>query len=453
MAAVVAGCILAWPLPLWSQAALEFETRTIEADVVLWWARAMGDVNGNGAPDIFRLAGHDAKESEALVNQRVPSAGNTPRFHYICVDDQRGKWGDFDPPDWLRYFGLDAGDLTGNGFLDLVSGRYVYRNPGGDMTGPWRRTDLGANIDGMLLVDVTGKGRPDVIATALPNVYWCRPEDDTLTKWRRTLIGTVPKTGHVNGQGYAAADITGNGRPEILLSAADGIYAARIPANPEQTPWQWIRLVVRGSDEGFAVADMDGDGLSDLIGGDGPPGTENPTIVAWWKNPGTWTADWKRYDVGRTIHAVDRVVVADFNGNGLMDVAVSEERWPGKEPDAHLWLFEATLGAQPPFMRRLLVRQYSMNNLDAGDLDGDGHIDLVTCEHKGPHLRLQWWRNDGKGNFALHEIDRGKESHLGARLFDLNGNGSLDIVSHAWDHYKYLHVWRNDGAMKRGMME
>lgn len=267
-----------------------------------------------------------------------------------------------------------------------------------------------------------------------------------MTKWRRTLIGAVPKTGHVNGQGYGAADVTGDGRPEILLSAADGVYAARIPANPEQTPWQWLRLVGRGSDEGFAVVDVDGDGLADLIGGDGPPGTENPTIVAWWKNPGTWSGDWERHEVGRTVHAVDRVVVADFNGNGLMDVAVSEERWPGKEPDAHLWLFEATPGAEPPFTRRLLVRQYSMNNLDAGDLDGDGHIDLVTCEHKGPHLRLQWWRNDGKGNFVKHEIDRGKESHLGARLFDLNGNGRLDIVSHAWDHYKYLHLWRNDGV-------
>ncbi len=52
-------------------------------------------------------------------------------WRYIHADDKRAKWGDFDPPDWLRYFGLDAGDMDGDGDLDLVSGRYVYRNPGG----------------------------------------------------------------------------------------------------------------------------------------------------------------------------------------------------------------------------------------------------------------------------------------------------------------------------------
>jgi hypothetical protein len=206
-----------------------------------------------------------------------------------------------------------------------------------------------------------------------------------------------------------------------------------------------MRLVARGTDEGFAVADMDGDGDLDIMGGDGPPGEENPTVVACWENPGEWRGDWKRYEIGRTVHAVDRVLAGDFNGDGQTDVAGSEERWPGNEPDAHLWWFEATpAGPKAAFTRHLLIRQYSMNNLDAGDLDADGEIDLVTCEHKGPDLRLQWWRNKGAGNFALHEIDRGKEGHLGARLFDLDGDGDLDIVSHAWDNWKNLHLWRND---------
>jgi len=44
----------------------------------------------------------------------------------------------------------------------------------------------------------------------------------------------------------------------------------------------------------------------------------------------------------------------------------------------------------------------------------------------------------------MHEIDRGKESHLGARLFDLDADGDLDLVSHAWDRWQDLHLWRND---------
>jgi hypothetical protein len=47
------------------------------------------------------------------------------RWHYIHADAKRGKWGDADEPDWLRYFGLAMRDLTGDGMLDIVSGRYM----------------------------------------------------------------------------------------------------------------------------------------------------------------------------------------------------------------------------------------------------------------------------------------------------------------------------------------
>jgi hypothetical protein len=363
---------------------------------------------------------------------------------YVQVDSERGKWGDWNEPEWLRYFGIDAADMDGDGDRDLVSGRYVYRNPGEGMEA-WDRVDLGANVDGMLAVDVDGDAQADVIAQALPEVVWLEARDASLREWRRTVIGTLPKTGHNNGQGYGTGDLDGDGRPEVLLTAADGIYASRIPAEPSRGAWPWVRIVSRGTDEGFAVADMDGDGDADVVGGQGPPGGEEPTQVAWWANPGGLAPDWPEQAVGKTVHAVDRVVALDLNGDGRTDVAVSEERYPGEEPDANLWWFEAS-GAGPAgsFIRHHLVEQYSMNNLDAGDVDGDGDPDLVTSEHKGPHLRAQVFENDGGGTFTLREIDRGKECHLGMRLFDLDGDGDLDMVGPAWDAYRYLHLWRND---------
>ncbi len=94
--------------------------------------------------------------------------------------------------------------------------------------------------------------------------------------------------------------------------------------------------------------------------------------------------------------------------------------------------------------RHHIVTQYSMNNLDVADLDRDGDPDIVTCEHKGPAEQLQVWENDGSGNFNPHIIDKGKESHAGARLADLDRDGDMDIVSIAWNDFEYLHVWRND---------
>jgi len=381
----------------------------------------------------------------AVVAGPSPAAEAGEGWSYVEVDAARGKWGDFAEPEWLRYFGIDATDMDGDGDLDLVSGRYVYRNPGGDMEA-WERFDLGANVDGMVAVDVDGDALADVIAQALPEVVWLEAEDAGLQRWRRKVIGTLPKTGHNNGQGCGVSDLDGDGRPEVLLTAADGIYAARIPKDPAAGAWPWVRVVTRGTDEGFAVADMDGDGDADLVGGDGPPGDETPTAVAWWANPGSLEEGWCRHVVGETVHAVDRVVAVDLNADGWMDVAVSEERYPGKEPDAHLWWFEAVEDVAAAFTRHQLVEQYSMNNLDAGDVDGDGDLDLVTSEHKGPDLRAQVFENDGAGGFTLREIDRGKECHLGMRLWDLDGDGDLDIVGPAWDDYRFLHLWRNESS-------
>jgi hypothetical protein len=136
--------------------------------------------------------------------------------------------------------------------------------------------------------------------------------------------------------------------------------------------------------------------------------------------------------------------VADVNGDGRSDVVVCEERYPGLEPDGHIFWYEQPAEAAEKWQRHRVTTQYSINNLDLQDMDGDGDVDIVTNEHKGPALEVQIWYNDGQGNFTKDIIDTGKESHLGTQVYDMDGDGDLDIISAGWDRYQYVHLWRNE---------
>ncbi|RMH52401.1 MAG: VCBS repeat-containing protein [Bacteroidetes bacterium] len=374
-------------------------------------------------------------------------APEEPGWTYIQIDDQKGKWGDWDPPDWLRYFGLDMGDVDRDGDLDVLSGRYIYHNPGGTMEGTWPRTTLPENVDGLFILDVDGDAYADVIAQALPNLWWFEATDAAGTQWTGRVIGTVPATSHTNSQGFERGQLVPGGREEFVIAGDGDVYLFEIPDDPLHTPWPHRLVGANTSDEGIGLGDLDGDGDLDVVAGRRPDGEDEPMILVVFSNPGDASAPWAAQEIGISNHPIDRVEVADLNGDGRADIIVAEERWPGEEPDGNLFWYEQP--ASGVWIRHHIVTQYSMNNLDVADLDGDGDVDLITAEHKGPRLELQLWRNDGTGTFTKLVLDTGKENHLGTQLADLDGDGDLDLVGAGWDQYRFMHVWRNDTGTRK----
>lgn len=374
-------------------------------------------------------------------------------WSYIEIDSTKQMWGDWDQPDWLRYFGLDSGDVDNDGNMDIISGRYIYHNPGGAMEGVWKRTVLDDNVDGILFMEVDKDPYADIIAMALPDLFWYEAIDLEGTVYRRKKIGEVPATSHVNSQGFEKAQIIAGGLSEFVIAGNGDIYAVEIPVDdPFENDWKINMICQNTSDEGIGVGDIDGDGDLDIAAGRRPEGEEEPKILVWYENPGHINTLWKPIVVGESIHPIDRVEVVDLNGDGKTDIVVTEERYPGLEPDANFWWFsQNNLNS---WERNNIVTQYSINNLDITDFDKDGDIDLLTAEHKGEVLELQLWLNDGKGNFSKNILDTGKENHLGTQWVDLDADGDLDIIGAGWDQHKYMHVWRNDAikSLKSGMI-
>ena len=404
--------------------------------VEVWWNRTEP-----GAATAAAAAGPPATQSGAATDP--PFEG----FTYVQVDDDRDRFDDD-----TAFFGLAFGDLDGDGDDDIASGGYLYLDPGGDLTGEWARVDLseqvGTTVDAMLVVDVDGDEHADLIATALPDVWWLEA-DAGATSWSGRRVAEIPATPYPNGQGYRTGDLDGDGRPEIVLSAGVGeneVWYLSIPTDPAEGEWPAVRVTSHGSGEDLAIGDVDDDGDADIASADVHDGG---MYVAWFENAGDGEGDWERHRVGEfTGEYPDRVQLADLDGDGKLDIVVSEET-SGEEPNAHVvWYRQGDDVTSNEWDVHEITEQFTTNSLDAADVDGDGDVDLSTGEHRG-RLRVSLWENLGADAVGVvewreHVVDEGKESHLGARLWDLDHDGDLELVSIAWDEPQFLHLWVDD---------
>ena len=63
----------------------------------------------------------------------------------------------------------------------------------------------------------------------------------------------------------------------------------------------------------------------------------------------------------------------------------------------------------------------------AADIDGDGDNDVLSASFNDN--RVNWWENDGTGNFDEHVITTNAEGALCIFAADFNGDGAMDVLS------------------------
>jgi len=112
----------------------------------------------------------------------------------------------------------------------------------------------------------------------------------------------------------------------------------------------------------------------------------------------------------------ESAAIADINGDGLLDI-VSGENW-----------YEAPHWVKHHFRDILYTNNYidDLSTLPL-DVDGDGHIDLVTSGWFSK--KLAWWRNPGKtgARWEEHPIETGYPIEF-TFLVDLDNDGKAEEI-------------------------
>lgn len=124
-------------------------------------------------------------------------------------------------------------------------------------------------------------------------------------------------------------------------------------------------------------------------------------------------------------------VVADLNGDGIPDIVSPPPRLGGAR--LHVWIGDGKghFSAWPlQFIedgKADAAFSIDYGGVAVGDIDRDGHADIVSASHSGGLVSLF---GDGKGTFrVVHQgLPRRDFSSQAVALLDADGDGKLDIV-------------------------
>jgi hypothetical protein len=370
----------------------------------------------------------------------TPKEQSSPRFKVQRISDFYYSWG------------ADAADFNKDGYIDVVSGPYIYFGP--DYTyhkeiypaiavGPSKEF---TSINHQFTYDVNGDGWPDVITGwGSPTVY-INPGKES-RRW--SSYKPIPPT---QSETTIFTDIDKDGKPELVYGSQGQYKYAKPDAGKTWTEYNI-------SEKGYALAhgvgtgDINGDGRIDFVGTNG-----------WWEQPATLAKEtsWKYhpYPFGRYKNRASNVggalmAVYDANGDGLNDVVANLNvhgfglAWFEQKRDA---------SGNITFVRHMINDDYSQKSVGNvtfsqghgstfADVDGDGIMDYIVGKRHFTHLDnmfdpdsygppvLYWYRTvrnknaPGGAEFVPELIHNRSGAGSEITAVDLNKDGAIDLIT------------------------
>ena len=334
-----------------------FERKTL--DLGISETCAIADFNGDGRPDVF--------SGDAWYQNP------TWKKHVVRRLQEYGTY--------LASLSDLPLDVDGDGRIDIVSSGWhskkVWwsRNPGkpGVM---WedRAVDEGFPVEFSFLVDLNNDGKANEV---LPQFGGKGP-----TVWYEATGGTLRKqvaSARNYGHGIGAGDVNGDRRNDIVTQ--QGWLEA--PPDPRQGEWQFHPEFKLGATSFIFVADLNEDGLADLLTALG-----HDYGIFWMEQRPDHT--WIKHVIDQSWSQPHALAFVDLNGDGRKDLITGKR-------------FMAHDGKDPGEREPLCIYWYEYRRSEDGKtVEWSRHmVDYGTRAGGGMHIPVVDMDRDGDLDFAV----------------------------------------------------